>query len=151
MKKYLKVFISMFISVSFILTGCTKENSMGGDPSGCSSAHLYDVVGRVTEIVGKNTVLINILEKERDFQIGDTVAVKYGFSQESEVGLDNLKDYEAKPLEVQIGDIVSAMYWKAEKRDIGEMKNCNYVSASYLGIIPEERYKSMYPEDADES
>ncbi len=76
MKKYLKVFISMFITVSFILIGCAKENSMEGDPPGWSSAHLYSIEGRVTEIVGKNTVLVNVLKGNRDFQKEDTEKVK---------------------------------------------------------------------------
>ena len=150
MKKYLKVLISMFITVSFIMTGCAKDNSMVGDPTGAASAHLDVVRGRVTEIVGKNLVLINVLRVvTSEFQKGDIVAVKYGFSRESELGLDNLEDFEEKTMEVQVGDIVSVQYSKAKKRDIGEIKDCNYITTSYLSIIPEERYKLIYPDDAD--
>ena len=152
MKKYLKVFISMFITVSFIVTGCAKDNSMGGDPPGSASAHMCIVRGRVTEIVGKNLVLINVLRGIfSDFQKGDIVAIKYDVSQDSGLGLDNLEGFEAKPMEVQVGDIVSVMYSKAEKRDIGEIKDSNYITTSYLSIVPKERYKSIYPDEVDES
>ena len=149
MKKSLKIFVSMFITVNFIITGCAKDNSMGGDSPRGASAHMYFAEGRVTEIIEKNLVLIKVLRENRDFQKEDTVAIKYDVSQESEIGIDNVDDFEAKPMEVQVGDIVSARYSRAEKRDIGEIKDCNYISTWYLGIIPEERYQSTYPDDVD--
>ena len=157
MKKYLKALISMFITVSFIMAGCGKDDSVRGDSSGAMSAHLWVVEGRVTEIVEKNLMLISVLRdvsssKDCSFQEGDTVAVKYDVSEESPLGLDNLEDFEVKPMEVQVGDIVSIMYSRAKKRDIGERKDCNYIiSIGSLGIIPEERYESMHSDDADES
>lgn len=148
MKKYLKALISMFITVSFIMAGCGKDNSVEGVSPGPMGAHLWVVGGRVTEIVEKKLVLINVLSDfagsmNDDFQEGDTVAVKYNVSQESQLGLDNLEDFEAKPMKVQVGDIVSVMYCRAEKRDIGERKDCNYIDAHSFGIIPEERHESV--------
>jgi len=151
MKNALKILVSIVLLGSYIMTGCAKDNPMGGDPPGAASAHLYSVDGRITEIVGKNLVLVDVLRENRDFQKEDTVAIKYDVSRESEAGLDNLEGFEAKPMEVQVGDIVSVQYFEAKRRDIGEIKDCNYISTWYLGIIPEERYESMYSDDADES
>lgn len=152
MKKCLKVAIGMFITVSFILAGCAKDNSIE-DSSGLGDSYFYGVKGWVMEIVGENTVLISVLERNRDFQAGDIVAVKYDVSWESVYGIDNIENFEAKPIEVQIGDIAQVYYFKHEKRDIGEIKDCNYISpiGGEINIIPKERYESMHSEDADES
>jgi len=148
MKNALKIFVSIVLLGSYIMTGCAKDNPMGGDPPGAASAHLYFIVGRVTEIVGKNLVLVDVLRENRDFQKEDIVAVKYDASRESVYGLDDLKEYEGKPVEVQIGDIVWVHYFVKEKRDIGEIKDCNYIcpSGGYLDIIPKERYESKHKE-----
>jgi len=110
-------------------------------------------VGRIIRIVEKNLVLVNIIENGNGFQKGDSLAIKYDISEEGQFGLDNLEGVEAKTMESQVGDIVLISYDKnaREKRDVGGIKDCNYIRTFYLYIIPEERYESMYSDDADES
>lgn len=136
MKKCLKICIWILLPISFIMTGCARDNSAENQP-GSDDSHLYSIDGRVTEIVGKNTVLINVLKENSHFQKEDIVVVKYDVSQESEVDLEGRMKFEIKQMEVQMEDIVYIQYAKNErkKRDIGKLKDCNYIRTNYLYII----------------
>ncbi len=169
MKKYLKIFVGMVLFGGVIMTGCvnkqsakkTSEEELVYDYTPCMD------IGRITKILEKNLVLVTIIQDGNGCQKGDSLAIKYDVAKDDEANdkaRENLSDkemeyiashdlevYLEKPVEVQVGDVVSVSYDKheREKRDIGEIKDCNYVRTSYLHVITEEEDELTDTDDLD--